>query len=241
MTPWWWLSVLTVALPVYVALRRTRSIWIATAAFVAGFVLAAALEGMLSSVYSLMTGKAVAFPDAIEHATQFPVKFLLGLLLIVAGALNPARLFMVPYVVDDILAGSGGSALRAAKIFLRLYELIATIAVPFVAAILGRPGLRWMVIGIGALTITAASTVAGYLHYKENNITVTSLDPPWLTAIHDINTAILALVQTLIQICLLYLVMRGLIYLARKLWSFSTGSGSVGSPIAPTNVGASPA
>ena len=94
---------------------------------------------------------------------------------------------------------------------------------------------------MGALTITTARIGAGYLHDKENNITVTSLDPPWLTAIHDINTAILALVQTLIQICLLYLGMRGLSYLARKLWSFSTGSGSVGSPIAPTNVGTPPA
>ena len=107
MTPWWWLSVLTVTLPVYVALRRTRSIWIATAAFVAGFVLAAALEGMLASVFNLMTGTSVAFADAIAHATQFPMKFLLGLLLTVAGALNPARLFMVPYVVDDILQDQG--------------------------------------------------------------------------------------------------------------------------------------
>src|SRR5262245_5464879 len=105
MTPWWWLSVLTVALPVYVALRWTRSIGIATAALFAGFVLAAALEGMLSSVFDLMTGKAVAFADAIAHATQFPMKFLIGVLLILAGALNPEPLFLLPFVVADIMEG----------------------------------------------------------------------------------------------------------------------------------------
>jgi hypothetical protein len=243
MTPWWWLSVLTVALPVYVALRLTRSIWIAPAAFVAGFVLAAALEGMLSSLFNLMTGKAVAFADAIAHATQFPMKFLISVLLILAGALNPEPLFLLPLVVADILEGSGGNALRALKIFLQLFNLVATIVVPFVAAILGRPTVRWMVIGLGSLAVTAARIGAGYLHYKEQGIVVTIIgnNPPWLSAVHDINLAIDALVGTFIQICPAYLVLRCLVYLARKIWRPSTGSGSAGSPIAPTNVGTPPA
>jgi hypothetical protein len=198
---------------------------------------------MLSSVFDLMTGKAVAFADAIAHAKQFPMKFLIGVLLILAGALNPEPLFLLPFVVADILEGSGGNALRALKIFLQLFNLVATIVVPFVAAILGRPTVRWMVIGLGSLAVTAARIGVGYLHYKEQGIVVTIIGnaPPWLSAVHDINLAIGALVGTFIQICLAYLVLRGLIYLARKTWRPSTGSGSARSPLAPTNVGTPPA
>src|SRR5262245_1808563 len=237
MTPWWWLSVLTVALPVYIALRRTQSIWIAMAAFVCGLALAAALEGAFFAAERLMSGKAVAFADAVAGAMHFPMNFFIALLLTVAGALNPERLLLVPRIVEDILAGLGGSSLRGLQISLLAFDLIASLIVAVAAALLPQRAARWKVIGVGALVIATARIGAGYLHFKEQNIVVISDGPAWLTAVHDVNLAILALAQTLIAICLAYLIARGSISLARKIWSASRGSASTKPPSAPATVG----
>jgi hypothetical protein len=229
-----------VALPVYITLRRTRSIWIALAAFVCGLLLGAALEGAFFAAERLMTGRPVAFADAVASAMHFPLNFFVALLLTVAGALDPERLFLVPRIVEDILAGSGGSALRGLKISLQAFDLLASIIVPVAAALLPHRAARWRVIGVGALAITAARIGAGYLRYKEQNIVVISDGPAWLSAVHDVNLAILAFAQTLIGIGLAYLVVRSLIYLARKIWSLSSASGNAQPPIAPANVGMPP-
>lgn len=228
MTPWWWVSMLIVTLPVYVALRRKGDIWIAIAAGAGGLVLGAVLEGMLSTAYRLMTGDVVTFMDAAAKAVNFPLDFFLGLLVVLAGALNPELLFLAPRVVGDVLAGSVGSDLRRLKISLQVFELITTIIVLFVAAIHEHRAVRWTVIAAGSLAVTAAGIGAGYLHYKDQGIVVLRNDPPWLIVAYDINWAIVALLQTFIQICLAYFALRALIYLARQIWRLSTGSGRVG-------------
>jgi len=240
MTPWWWVSVLTVALPVYLALRRRRNIWILIAACAGGLVLGAVLEGVLFVAESQMTGNAVTFMDAVAKAVNFPLDFFVALLFIVAGALNPELLFWMPRVVEDILAGLVGSDLRRLKSSLQVFELIATIIVPFVAAIHGHRTVRWAVIAAGSLAVTAARIVAGSLNYKDQGIVVIHNDALWLTIIYDINWALVALLQTFIQICLAYLILRALIYLVRQIWHLSTRSGSAGPPIAPANVGSGP-
>jgi hypothetical protein len=240
MMPWFWVSMLSVALPVYVALRRRRNIWIAIAACVGGLVLAAVLEGLLFAAESLMTGNAVTFMDAVSKAVNFPRDFLVSLLFIVAGALNPELLFSLPRVFEDILAGSVGSDLRRLVVSLLVFELITAIIVPFAAAIHGRRTVRWTVIAAGSVVITAARISAGYLHYKEQGIVVVRNDPRWLNVIYDINWSIVALLQTFIQICLAYLVLRALIRLVRRTWHLATGSDGAGHPAVPANFGGGP-
>ena len=240
MTPWWWLSVLIVVLPVYIALRRRRNIWVAVAACVVGLVLGAVLEGMLSVAYGFGFGETVTFRDAVAKATHFPVDFLVGLLLIVVGALNPEPLLLLPRIIEDILAGAAGSDLRRLMISLSVFNLMASCIVPFVAAIHGHRTVRWTVIAVGSLAVTAARIGAGHLHYKDQGIVVISSGPPWLGVIYDINWAIVALLSAFIQISLAYLILRALIYLARGSWHLLQGSGSGGRGIAPANVGSGP-
>jgi len=240
MTPWWWLSVLIVVLPVYIALRRRRNIWVAVAACVVGLVLGAVLEGMLSVAYGFGFGETVTFRDAVAKATHFPVDFLVGLLLIVVGALNPEPLLLLPRIIEDILAGAAGSDLRRLMISLSVFNLMASSIVPFVAAIHGHRTVRWTVIAVGSLAVTAARIGAGHLHYKDQGIVVISSGPPWLGVIYDINWAIVALLSAFIQISLAYLILRALIYLARGSLRLLQGSGSGGRGIAPANVGSGP-
>jgi len=237
MTPWWWLSTLLVVLPVYFALRRRRNIWVAVAACVAGLVLGAVLEGMLSVAYDFVFGKTVTFMDAVAKATHFPVNFFVGLLLIVVGALNPEPLLLLPRIIEDILAGAAGSDLRRLKISLSVFNLMASCIVPLVAAIHGHRTVRWTVIAVGSLAVTSARIGAGHLHYKDQGIVVISSDPAWLGVVYDINWTIVALLSAFIQISLAYVILRALIYLGRRSWRLLQGSGSDGRRIAPANVG----
>src|SRR5262252_5504896 len=107
MEPWWWVSTLTVVLPVYLALRRRRNIWAILAACLLGLALGAVLEGVFFATDKLIAGENFIFADAIVKAVEFPKNFFVGLLFIVAGALNPELLsLLVPRVVEDILSDS---------------------------------------------------------------------------------------------------------------------------------------
>src|SRR5262249_29405138 len=128
--PWWWLSALTVALPVYLALRRRRNIWAIIAACLLGLAFGAILEGGFFAADKLTTGEAFIFEDAVAKAAGFPKNFFTGLLFIVAGALNPELLFLLPRVIEDILAGAASSNLGRVEVSLRAFGLIATIIVP---------------------------------------------------------------------------------------------------------------
>jgi hypothetical protein len=89
MTPWFCVSVLTMALPAYVTLKLRRITWIDIVACLAGLALAAAFEGTLFAAYSRMSAETIAFASALDNGMQFPMSSFVGLLFIVARALNP--------------------------------------------------------------------------------------------------------------------------------------------------------